>query len=440
MTADRSAADALSGSEQSKGKSSAVAPSILLIDDNDDVARAIEIACRMAGYTIERANGAQDAYSKLALRRFDAIILDLNFSPGKTDGSEGLACLDRILTDDPSACVVLLTAHGGVRVAVAAMQAGARDFVVKPWNNADLIAKLGTAIHRKPVSGTMAAPTARGQGTDSTAAPSPAASLLGECPAIVALRDMIHRVGPTTAGVTITGPSGSGRTLTALCLHATSPHAGQNPVVLDLRDTAQWERLPGIQGTAILRHPDRLDDVAQHRLLTALPANARAIAVADDLDRVLPALRHRIAVVELKVPPLAERGDDVVILARHFLRLAAERHRGAHLTLDDSAVDALRLARWPDDVRGLATTIERAVLLANGDTIGREAFAPSLPPPPVAAPGKEPGATPEFDLDLTEKALITAALREYGHNITKAAQALGLSRASLYRRMDRHGL
>lgn len=441
-TADRkcSGSDTLSGSEQSHRPSSATARSILLIDDNDDVARAVEIAFRMAGHSVERADNAQDAYSRLALRRFDAIILDLNFTPGKTDGSEGLACLERILADYPGACVVLLTAHGGVRIAVTAMQAGARDFAVKPWNNADLIAKVEAAIARAPAANAASAPAAGAGETDRAAIPVQPAILLGECPAIVALRDLIYRIGPTGAGVTITGPSGSGRSFAALALHASSAHASEDPVRVDLRDASQWTQLPETRGTLILRHADRLDEIAQQNLLALLPPSARLIAIVDDLDVIVPALRRQIAVVELRLPTLAERGEDVVLLARHFLRLAAERHGRPLLPLSEGALDAIRAARWSDEVRGLALAAERAVLLADGEMIGPEAFAALALPHPSAVQSGSPALAAKFDLDQTEKALIEAALREYGHNISQAAQALGLSRASLYRRMERHGL
>lgn len=439
-TRERSGSDTLSGSGQSYRPSSGTARTILLIDDNDDVARAVEIAFRMAGHSVERADDAQDAYSRLALRRFDAIILDLNFTPGKTDGSEGLACLARILADDPGACVVLLTAHGGVRIAVTAMQAGARDFAVKPWNNADLIAKVEAAIARTPMAKAGSIPAASTAETDRADVPVQPAILLGECPAIVALRDLIRRIGPTGAGVTITGPSGSGRSLAAMALHASSPHASQNPVRVDLRDASQSAQLSETRGTLILRHADRLDEIAQQNLLALLPPSARLIAIVDDVDLIIPALRRHIAVVELRLPPLAERGEDVVLLARHFLRLAAERHGRPLRPLSEGALDAIRAARWSDEVRGLALAAERAVVLDDGAMIGPEAFDAAALSPPVAAPSGSPAAAAKFDLDQTEKALIQAALREYGHNISHAAQALGLSRASLYRRMERHGL
>lgn len=225
-----------------------------------------------------------------------------------------------------------------------------------------------------------------------------------------------------------------------MALHAASPHALHDPARVDLRDASQWAQLPDTRGTLILRHADRLDEVAQQNLLALLPPSARLIAIVDDLDLIIPALRRQIAVVELTLPPLAERGEDVVLLARHFLRLAAERHSRPLRPLSEGALDAIRAARWSDEVRGLALASERAVLLADGEMIGPEAFAAASLPPSIAAPSGSPAAAAKFDLDQTEKALIQAALREYGHNISQAAQALGLSRASLYRRMERHGL
>ncbi len=421
--------DTVSGTGQSPAASRPGSRDILLVDDNPDVARAIEIAFRMAGHRLHRAAGAEEAHSLLALRRFDAVILDLNFSQGRSDGSEGLACLARIMADDPTARVVVLTAHGGIRTAVAAMQAGARDFVVKPWSNADLIAKVETAIARRPPA------SAPPQGASPEAEPVP--RLLGESAPMLALRDLVRRVGPTAAGVAITGPSGSGRTLAALALHAASAHAAERPLRIDLRDRRAWDQLAGASGSVILRHPDRLGEVEQAQLLAALPDSARIIAIADSMAPIVPALMRRIAVVEIAVPPLAARGEDAVLLARHFLRQAAERFGRAEPVLGPAAIEAIRGAVWTDDVRGLALAMERALLLTDGDQIDASllsAARPAAAPPPA---NREERA---FDLERTEKAMIESALREHGHNISHAARALGLSRAALYRRMERHGL
>ena len=429
---ERSQADTVSGTGQPSGMSSAICRAILLVDDNAEVARAVEIAFRMAGHDVERVESAQAAYSLLAQRSFDAIVLDLNFSPGQSDGSEGLACLERIIADDPATCVVVLTAHGGVRTAVAAMQAGARDFAVKPWSNADLIAKVERAIARDPVPAT-ATPHLTSEGS----AP---ARLLGESAAMERLRAMIRRFGPTPAGVTITGPEGSGRTTAARAVHAASANAGEEPVQIDLRDLEQWEHIAAAGGSLILRHPDRLDELAQDRLLSVLPEPCRPIAIARSLAGIGPALLRRIAVMEIPVPALSSRGDDVVLLAEHFLRMTAERYGRPRPTLTDAAMEAIRAAEWPDEVRGLALTMERALLLAEGTEIGCAEIDAALPATIPATREHEQDRSASFDLERTEKAMIEAALREHRHNITHAATALGLSRAALYRRMERHGL
>lgn len=401
--------------------------SILLVDDNPAVARAMEIAFRIGGHALDVAPAPEDAYSRLATRRYDAILLDMNFTPGRSDGEEGLACLARIVADDPAACVLVLTAHSGIRIAVAAMQAGARDFAMKPWRNAELLDKVQAAIARGAPA-TPAAPLPAG--TDGPA------HLLGDSAAMMRLRDLIRRVGPTVASVTVTGPPGSGRTLAALALHAQSPAAATPPARLDLRDADSRAALAGLSGTAILRHPDALDPVQQGLLADRLPPDLRCIAIADDPARLAPALRRRLATVEIAVPPLAARGDDAVLLARHFARLAAVRFGRDAARLTEAAEAAIRIGPWPDEVRGLALAIERAVLLADDGTIDAAALA--LSPFPTAMVAEGGGA--DFDLSDAERAMIEAALRQHRHNVTHAATALGLSRGALYRRMARYGL
>ncbi|MDR7294695.1 DNA-binding NtrC family response regulator [Pelomonas aquatica] len=413
----RPAVDTLSGS----GRSGRL--SILLVDDNPAVAEAMEIAFRMAGHRLDTAAGPEAAYSRLVAARYDAVLLDMNFAAGRSDGGEGLACLERIAADDPAACVVVITAHSGIRIAVAAMQAGARDFVMKPWRNAELVAKVEAAVGRaRP---TVAVPAAASQEP---------ARLLGESAAMQRLRELVRRFGPTGAGVIVTGPAGSGRTLTALALHAHSAGAATPPLRIDLRDEAAWDRLDGAAGTVLLRHPDQLDAVAQARLLERLPLAVRCIAIADSVAPLTPALQRRVATVEVAVPPLAARGEDAVLLARHFARVAAQRFARPGARLTEAAETAVQAGAWPDQVRGLALAIERAVLLTEGGTITAAALAPPVPAPVTETPSGG------FGLIDAERAVIAAALREHRHNVTHAAAALGLSRGALYRRMTRHGL
>ena len=400
---------------------------ILLIDDNPAIARALDIALQIAGYRLDTATSPEEAWSRLAQRRYGAILLDMNFSTGAVYGEEGLACLRRIIADDPHACVVVITAHSGIRIAVAAMQAGARDFVMKPWRNAELVSKMEAALARRP---TAAPAPAR----DVAAAP---AVLIGESRVMHELRGMIRRVGPTAAGVTVTGPAGSGRTLVAQAINAASPDASDLVPRIGLRRDGHLTRVGEATGTVILRHPDRLDRIAQEGLLDHLPPGVRCIAIADSIEPLVPALCRRIATIEVAVPPLAQRGDDAVLLARHFARLAAERFGKPPTGLTQAAEAVVRTTRWDDEVRGLALAVERAVILTDDGLIDAALLTPLTGVEPAAASAS---GQPSFDLTDAERAMIEAALREHRHNVTHAADALGLSRGALYRRMARYGL
>ncbi|WP_230483549.1 sigma-54-dependent transcriptional regulator [Sphingomonas sp. Leaf21] len=425
---DRSGPNAPSGNGQLPDGSSPL--SILVIDDNPRIAESLAIAIEMAGHRLDVANGPEEGFSRLAAQRYDAILLDLNYAAGRTDGGEGLTMLARLLDDDPAACVIVITAHSGIRLAVTAMQAGARDFVMKPWRNAELIAKIETAARRRPSQPDQpTAPAAAGDVGEPV-------RLLGDSAAIEQVRVMIRRIGPTMAGVVVTGPSGAGRSLIAAAIHAASAGAGRAMARIDLRDPIAWDRLDegGPGATRLLRHPDRLDPIAQARLLDRLAAEDRYIAIADDPRAITPALARRIATVEIAAPSLEQRRADIPVLARHFARIAAERH-GRPLPRFTPAAEALfATAHWPDEARGLAAAIERALLLGDDGVIEAALLAPAAPIAVVAS------LRSSFDLDEAERSMIEAALIEHHHNVTHAAHALGLSRGALYRRMARHGL
>ena len=423
---DRSGTDAPSGNGRCDDASSAL--SILVIDDNPRIAESLAIAIDLAGHRLDVAQGPEEGFSRLAAKRYDAILLDLNYAAGRTDGAEGLAMLDRLLADDPGACIIVITAHSGIRLAVAAMQAGARDFVMKPWRNAELIAKIEVAAHRRST------PRDHLATSGDTAEP---ARLLGDSPAIGRVRDLIRRVGPKMAGVVVTGPSGAGRSLIAAAIHAASSAAARPMQRIDIRDPLVWEQLDTAErGTSwLLRHPDRLDEIGQSRLLDRLRPDDRYIAIADDPAAIAPALARRIAAVEIAAPALAERREDVPLLARHFARVAAERHGLPTPRFTPAAEALLATAHWPDEARGLAAAIERALLLGEQGVIEAALLAPPIAQNPAPAPSRA-----SFDLDESERAMIEAALARHHHNVTQAAQALGLSRGALYRRMARHGL
>jgi DNA-binding NtrC family response regulator len=404
--------------------------SFLLIEDNPHVAESLAHAVRLAGHVLDRAPGPEEALSRLAVRGYDAILLDMNYAAGRTNGEEGLTLLSRILADDPGARVVVITAHSGIRIAVEAMRAGARDFLMKPWRNPDLLARLERAAAADAAPTPPPVPRQQPQAEP--------ARLIGESAAMVHVRDLVRRVGPTMAGVVVTGASGTGRSLVAEAIHAASRVAREPMVRINLRDPEAWTRIGGEGGTLLLRHPDRLDEIEQARLLDRLPNSARIIAIADHVGAIRPALARRVAALEIALPPLAERSDDALLLARHFARLAAERHGRPVPRLTAAAEAAVLRASLPDQVRGLAAAVERAVLLGDSDILDAGLlFPPALPPP--ASEAESPGAS-RFDLEENERAVVEAALREHHHNVTHAATALGLSRGALYRRMERYGL
>ncbi|MFZ3485104.1 sigma-54-dependent transcriptional regulator [Sphingomonas sp. 3-13AW] len=412
---------------------------ILLIDDNPEVARAISLAFDCEGYGLDSASTPEEAFSMLARRRYDAILLDLNFTRGQTSGAEGFATLARIMADDPSAAVVVITAHSGIRIAVAAMQAGALDFVIKPWRNADLIARVTAAIAKRERTRAGAATTPAVPVATGSAAGTGLQRLLGDSPPMVVLRDLIRRSAPLAAGVLISGPSGAGRSLIAAMLHQGSPHADSTETVVDVRDPAGWERIERATGTLVLRHPDFLDDVAQERLASSIPARARPIGIVDDCRPLIARLRARLGTIELAAPPLDQRGDDALLLARHFARDIAARHGRAAPPFTASAEAMILSTRWPDEVRGLQQAVERAVLLDDTGVIDAAALAPRLVQAVAAV--TPPAAAPlGVSLEDSERVMIEAALRHHRHNVSHAAAALGLSRQALYRRMERYGL
>lgn len=414
----------VSADGQSDGVSSG--RTILIVEDDSAVARTAQIMLQLAGHGVEIAADPQAAYSMLARRRFDAILLDMNFGAGQSDGAEGQACLTRIVADDPAACVVVITAHSGIRIAVTAMQAGARDFVMKPWRKDDLLARINAAIGRGVTAANLAPAVTSGVGC---------AGLIGASVAMERVRALIRRIGPTTASVCITGHSGSGRSLVAAAIHAASVTAATSPVRIDLTDPDQWSLIGGAGDTIVLRHPDRLSPTMQARLLDRLVPGLRCIGIAASVTPLIPALRRRLSTAEIAVPPLAARREDAVPLARHFAHAAAESFGRAAPRLTPAAEAFVAIAEWPDEVRGLASAIERAVLLSDDGTIDAAALRPA-----AIDDRRSDELELSFALGDAERLMIEAALKEHRHNVSRAAAALGLSRGTLYRRMAQHGL
>ncbi|NCT84297.1 MAG: sigma-54-dependent Fis family transcriptional regulator [Comamonadaceae bacterium] len=430
---------------------------ILILDDDPDVALAARLALRRLGAVAVRHAPAELAASLDEIAP-DVLLLDMNFTPGASDGAAGLALLREVVSRRNPPAVVVMTAYAEVELAVQALKAGAVDFITKPWPNERLVACVQAALARRvPLQGSAA--------TD---------ELLGESAAMQGLRAQIAQVGASEASVLILGENGVGKELVARALHRASPRAagpllavdmGALPETLveselfghrrgsftDARESRPGRFVAAAGGTLFLDEIGNLPLAQQAKLLAALerrevtplgsdrpvPVDVRVLAATNapeaallDARRFRPDLLYRLNTVVLRVPPLRERGaGDVALLLRHYLSQFARRP----VELSADALARLCAYRWPGNVRELRQACERATLLARGPLLVWADFG-------LADAGAAPAAEPGLDLARREREAVQAALAQADGNISQAAKLLGVSRAALYRRLDKHGL
>lgn len=445
----------------------------VIVDDDDDILLAARLLLRPLFREVVTARSPEEALPAIEGQTPDVVLLDANFARGATDASEGLAWLDRLTAIDPEMVVVMITAHAGVHVAVAAMKRGATDFVPKPWSNDRLLATVRTAAALRRSRVAAGAPK-----------PSPAAKspLLGHSPAMARVHSLIERAAPTDANVLVLGQNGTGKEVVARELHARSLRAGNvlqtvdlGAIATELIDSelfghvkgaftdAKSDRVGRIQaadgGTLFLDEIGNLPLHLQPKLLTALEqrqvtpvgankpvkVNIRVIAATNmPRERLMDErvfrqdLLYRLNTVEIALPPLAERPEDVIELAEHFLQHYAARYDRPCPSLSDAARAALIAHDWPGNVRALRHAVERATILSARQMLEPDDFG--LEPGMVRPVSHQAGPPPDLNLDRVERRLVEEALRKHGYNITLAAGELGLSRAALYRRMEKHGL
>ena len=403
------------------------------------------------GFELLSARSPQEAWSLLGTGPVDVVLLDLNFTLGATSGAEGFSMLQALIAHDPDMIVVIVTGHSGINIAVSAMRAGAADFVMKPWSNERLVATLNEAValrHRRR-GNRLGLP-----GTDDAVPERDETPVIGESPAIRRVIELMRRTAVTDAPILLIGDAGTGKSLLAHTIHRLSPRAARPLVTIDAAavwDTGENNLASAFDaiddsGSLFLDEVGSLPQHVQTRLLTLLqsrPALRLIAATRQSRDRLqqgalLPDLLYRLNTVELALPPLRERGDDISLLAAHYLRLFARRYGRAAMSFSPEAVAAIIANAWPGNVRSLRQIVERAVVLAQHDILRPEDI-------PLAAPLPEGLATAlpgQGDLNLarSEKAIVEAALKRHGFNVSHAAKELGLTRAALYRRMARHGL
>jgi DNA-binding NtrC family response regulator len=448
------------------------APRILIADDQHDVQESVRLLLKGEGFTAETFDTPDALVRALRARTADAVLMDLNYTRDTTSGDEGLDTVTRIRSFDANTPIVLMTAWGTIGLAVEGMRRGAQDFIEKPWDNERLLTvlrtqvALGRALQR--------ARTLEAENRQLKA--SGGEVLIAESAAMQPVLETIERVAPTDANVLITGESGCGKGLIARLIHDASPRRERSLVTVNIGSLAETvfesEMFGHVKGAFTDAKNDRvgrfeladggtlfLDEIAnipvaqQGRLLRVLEdgqferlgssrtqrVDVRVLAATNaDIDGEIGAgrfradLLYRLNTIHIHIPPLRERGDDIVLLGQRSLNQHAQHHRRAVTSFSEAALSALRRYPWPGNVRELNHVVERAVLMARGSAI--EPADLRL----TAAPAT--GDRKAMTLDEVELDAIRGALARHDGNVIAAADELGMSRSALYRRMEKFGL
>jgi DNA-binding NtrC family response regulator len=448
-------------------------PRVLVADDQRDVLEALRLLLKPEGFELETVGSPQAAIEALRQRDFEVALIDLNYARDTTSGREGLDLLAEIRKLDSTLPVVVMTAWGSVELAVEAMRQGARDFVQKPWENERLIAILRTQSELARALRAGQRLEAENRALAGEAAP----RLLAESPSMRPVLELVERVGPSEANVLVAGENGTGKGVVARALHAASRRAARPLVVVNVgglaAGTFESELFGHVRGAFTDAKADRagrfevadggtlfLDEIGnvplalQAKLLRVLETgefervgssktrrvDVRVISATNsDLAAEVAAgrfrqdLLFRLNTVEIRVPPLRERRDDIPALAAHFLAALAGRYRKTIEGFTPEAMSALLAHPWPGNVRELEHVVERAVLMTRDRRIGVADLG-------LRAATAAPATLEEMSLEEVERILIRKALDRFGGNVSQAAEALGLSRSALYRRFKRHGL
>jgi two-component system response regulator HydG len=451
---------------------------ILVVDDEADILQAAQLLLKRHFASVQTSSDPASLPERVRQNSFDVLLLDMNFSPGADEGAEGLKWLAEVLAVDPQAVVVLVTAHSGVELAVQAMKQGAADFVTKPWENERLLATLLAAVNLRRSRIEAAELRKRNRGL--AAATHIDSGMIGTSPATLRVFDAIRRAAPTSANVLILGENGTGKELVAREIHRNSARAGEVFLRVDVGSLSpqlfESELFGHRRGAFTDAKEDRiglfraaaggtlfLDEIGnvplhlQSKLLTALerheivpvgankpePIDVRLLCATNlapeqlaDPNRFREDLLYRINTVEILLPPLRDRREDIPLLLAHFITLYAQKYNFPAKRLSAAALAALTAHDWPGNIRALRHSVERAVIFSEGVVFEPEDFS-------LAAASQHPAADPTPDdssLDAVERSAIARALAKHQGNVSRAAQALGVTRASLYRRKDKYGL
>ena len=446
---------------------------VLVADDQKDVLTALKLLLGGAGYSVDTAASPGALLSAVEKADYDAVLMDMNYTRDTTGGLEGLDLITRLRAADAFLPVLVMTAWGSVDGAVEAMRRGARDYVEKPWDNGRLLNALRTQIEL----GRALKAAARLEGQARLFSREGFPEIIATSAAMRPVLALMEKVGPSDATVLVTGEHGTGKELVAQWLHASSPRAARPLIAVNLGGLSEGvfesEMFGHVRGAFTDARADRmgrleladggtlfLDEIAnvplaqQAKLLRALQSgvvervgssrgrhvDVRVIAATNaDLSAEVAAgrfredLLFRLNTIEIQLPPLRQRREDIAALAGHFLRRHAARYRKSLSGFDADALQLLLAHGWPGNVRELDHAVERAVLLAQGGTVRAVDLG-------LRGGGGAAARLEDMTLEEVERALIQKALERAGGNVTQAAKALGLSRSAMYRRLQQHGL
>ncbi len=450
-------------------------PRILIADDQADVLEALRLLLKRDGYVVLTAQSPAGVLATLEAEDVDVLLMDLNYARDTTSGREGLDLLTRVRQLDAALPVLVMTAWGSVEGAVEAMRAGARDYVQKPWDNTRLLALLRTQLELR-----RALKRSRRLEEENThlRKGGERPSFLAESRPMQAVRRLVERVAPSGANVLITGEHGTGKEVVARWLHAASGRPDSPFVAVNSGGLSEGvfesELFGHVKGAFTDAKTDRigcfeladggilfLDEIGnmpltqQAKLLRVLQtgelhpvgsSKVRRVSVrvvsATNVDlskavaegRFREDLLYRLNTVEVQLPPLRDRREDIPALAAHFLAEQGRRYGRAGMRLSQGALEALMSYSWPGNVRELEHTVERALLMASGDEVTPEDLLLRR------ASREGPSRLEEMTLEEVERYLIERALTRNEGNVSEAAKALGLSRSALYRRMQYYGI
>ena len=452
---------------------------VLMIDDDEDVLFAAKMLLKKHVRQMIIEKNPKKIPFLLNNDTYDVILLDMNFSKDTTSGKEGFYWLEKILEHDPTTVVIMITAFGDVEMAVEALKKGATDFILKPWQNEKLLATLSTAMKLK-ASYREVDKLKKAKKQLEEELNQPFKEIIGNSKAMQSVFRMIDKVASTDANVLILGENGTGKELVARAIHQRSLRRENSFVTVDMGaitstlfeselfghkkgafTDAREDRAGRFEvandGTLFLDEIGNLSMSLQAKILTALqsrhvtrigtnrsiPIDIRLVCATNmplyDMvheNTFRQDLLYRINTVEIKLPPLRERKDDVTLLANHFLQQYSKKYRKEITEITDEAMQELKSYHWPGNIRELQHAIERAVIMSDNRLVEpNDLFLQA------GAENDMAGLNPDnMNLEDVEKAVIRKALEMHDGNISKAAEDLGLTRASLYRRLEKHGL